>query len=99
MISTKAAVLFKHFGPIKREVTRLRVKVYDNALTSNRKFISSHKHTKHTRTHTLSRLLVGRFYKSKKELGDLLRACASNFFQRASEVTSLQTSSFKCFSF
>lgn len=48
MISTKAAALFKHFGPIKREVTGLRVKVYDNALTSNQKFMSPHKRTLNT---------------------------------------------------
>lgn len=40
MISTKAGALFKHFKSIKFEVTRLNVKIYGNAQTSNQKFIT-----------------------------------------------------------
>lgn len=39
MISTKAGALFKHFKSIKFEVTRLNIKIYGNAQTSNQKFI------------------------------------------------------------
>lgn len=40
MISTKAGALFKHFKSIKFKVTRLHVKIYGNAQTSNQKFIT-----------------------------------------------------------